>query len=127
MTARWYRLVVAAQGNADAQYNLGILYEDGYQCAEAVKWYREAAHRGLGDAVLRTVSVLLCPFRDQPVAAAKKSPAVHPRTTEGLKALIRSLGRANRPGSRTIFRATDSSIRKSNRSKSSIRSCASFV
>ena len=38
------------QGDADAQYNLGVLYSKGWGVpqdrAESVKWYRKAAHRG---------------------------------------------------------------------------------
>ena len=40
----------AAQGDADAQYNLGVMYADGLGTAqdylEARKWYRKAADRG---------------------------------------------------------------------------------
>lgn len=40
----------AEQGNADAQFYLGVLYENGYGVAkndkEAVKWYRKAAEQG---------------------------------------------------------------------------------
>jgi len=39
----------AIQGNADAQFNLGMLYER-HRYAEAAKWYREAADQGLEDA-----------------------------------------------------------------------------
>jgi len=42
--------VSAKQGDADAQYNLGIMYERGQGAtqddAEAVKWYRKAAEQG---------------------------------------------------------------------------------
>ncbi len=41
---------LAKQGNANAQYNLGIMYENGrgfpQDDAEAVKWYRKAAEQG---------------------------------------------------------------------------------
>ena len=46
---KWYRLA-AEQGQADAQYNLGLRYDNGvgvprdYQ--EAVRWYRLAAEQG---------------------------------------------------------------------------------
>src|SRR5271165_948087 len=43
---------LAGQGNADAQYNLGVMYENGQGApqnyAEAVRWYQKAA--GQGDA-----------------------------------------------------------------------------
>ncbi len=42
--------VLAAQGDAAAQYNLGVMYENGRGVtqadAEAVKWYRKAAAQG---------------------------------------------------------------------------------
>ena len=44
----------AEQGDVQAQYNLGIMYETGrggpQDEAEAVRWYRLAAERGLADA-----------------------------------------------------------------------------
>jgi TPR repeat protein len=47
--ARWYRLA-AAQGNANAQYGLGIMYAKGLGVdqddTEAVKWHRLAAAQG---------------------------------------------------------------------------------
>ncbi len=45
---------LAKQGNANAQYNLGIMYENGrgvpQDDAEAVKWYRKAAEEGYAKA-----------------------------------------------------------------------------
>ena len=45
----WYR-IAAEQGYADAQYNLGIMYDNGrgvpQDYAEAVRWYRKAAEQG---------------------------------------------------------------------------------
>ena len=45
---------LAEQGDADAQYNLGIMYENGrgvpQDYAEAVKWYRKAAEQGHASA-----------------------------------------------------------------------------
>ena len=45
---------VAKQGNADAQFNLGVMYENGegvrQDDAEAVRWYRQAAEQGLAQA-----------------------------------------------------------------------------
>ncbi|MBQ3239938.1 MAG: sel1 repeat family protein, partial [Akkermansia sp.] len=42
------------QGYADAQFNLGVCYENGWgvpkDAAEAVKWYRAAAEQGYADA-----------------------------------------------------------------------------
>jgi TPR repeat protein len=42
--------IKAEHGDAEAQYNLGILYHDGQGVprddAEAVKWYRKAAEQG---------------------------------------------------------------------------------
>jgi TPR repeat protein len=50
---KWYR-AAAAQGNAWAQYNLGVMYNDGHGVAqdykEAVKWYRLAADQGFPQA-----------------------------------------------------------------------------
>ena len=50
---RWYRLA-AAQGVADAQFNLGNQYRTGegvpQDDAEAVKWYRLAAEQGDAEA-----------------------------------------------------------------------------
>lgn len=44
----------AEQGNAVAQYNLGVMYQLGRGItkdeAEAVKWYRKAAEQGLAPA-----------------------------------------------------------------------------
>jgi TPR repeat protein len=53
--AKWYRMA-AEQGHADAQYNLGVLYDrgDGRGIAqdfqEAAKWYRMAAIQGNAEA-----------------------------------------------------------------------------
>ena len=45
---------LAGQGDADAQYNLGLMYHSGkgvpQDYAEAVKWYRKAAEQGHADA-----------------------------------------------------------------------------
>src|SRR5512141_173300 len=51
-----YRLFkpLAEQGNADAQYNLGIMYDHGQGVPQAytkaVRWYRKAAEKGLAQA-----------------------------------------------------------------------------
>ncbi len=46
--------VLAAQGHADAEYNLGVMYESGQgvprDYAEAIKWYRLAAEQGFAYA-----------------------------------------------------------------------------
>ena len=46
---KWYRLA-AEQGYDIAQYNLGVMYENGQgvpqDYKEAVKWYRLAAEQG---------------------------------------------------------------------------------
>ena len=46
---KWYRLA-ADQGNASAQFNLGVMYAKGegvpQDYAEAVKWFRLAADQG---------------------------------------------------------------------------------
>jgi len=51
--AKGYRKA-AEQGNAKAQYNLGVCYSDGAgvakDAAEAVKWYRRAAEQGYAPA-----------------------------------------------------------------------------
>ena len=50
---RWFRLAVE-QGQADAQFNLGRMYTEGWGVikdeAEAVRWYRLAAKQGHADA-----------------------------------------------------------------------------
>ena len=50
---KWYRQA-AKQGNAAAQFNLGLMYRKGEGVTrndkEAVKWYREAAEQGDADA-----------------------------------------------------------------------------
>ena len=47
-------LQAAAQGNAAAQFNLGVMYANGrgvrQDDAEAVKWFRQAAAQGLAQA-----------------------------------------------------------------------------
>ena len=47
--------LAAKQGNAEAQYNLGVCYEYGEgvenDMKEAVKWYRKAAEQGFTDAL----------------------------------------------------------------------------
>ena len=51
--AKWCQLA-AAQGNADAQFNLGVAYGKGQGVrqdhAEAAKWYRLAAAQGFASA-----------------------------------------------------------------------------
>ncbi len=50
LTARREWRPLAKQGNANAQYNLGVMYDKGrgvpQDYAEAVKWYRKAAEQG---------------------------------------------------------------------------------
>ncbi|MSP33056.1 MAG: sel1 repeat family protein, partial [Pseudolabrys sp.] len=50
---KWYRLA-ADQGNAKAQSNLGLMYDNGQgvpqNYAEAMRWYRLAADQGLAEA-----------------------------------------------------------------------------
>ena len=50
---KWYRKA-AEQGNAPAQVNLGVRYNEGQgvpqDYAESVKWYRLAAEQGIADA-----------------------------------------------------------------------------
>jgi hypothetical protein len=45
---------LAEQGDADAQFNLGLMYETGdgvaRDYAEAIKWYRLAARQGISKA-----------------------------------------------------------------------------
>ena len=47
-------LPLAEQGDADAQYNLGLMYDNGRGVKqddfEAVKWFRQAAEQGYTDA-----------------------------------------------------------------------------
>jgi len=51
--ARWYRKA-AEQGDAGAQYNLGVMYKNGQGVkqdhAEAVRWLRKAAEQGHANA-----------------------------------------------------------------------------
>lgn len=46
---------MAEQGNEDAQYALGMLYENGQgsekDVASAIEWYRKASERGHTEAV----------------------------------------------------------------------------
>ena len=46
---KWYRLA-AEQGDAKAQYNLALMYDDGHgtpqDYAETIKWYRLSAEQG---------------------------------------------------------------------------------
>ena len=50
---KWYRLA-AEQGNASAQFNLGVMYANGRGVTqddqEAAKWYRLAAEQGYASA-----------------------------------------------------------------------------
>jgi hypothetical protein len=50
---RWYRKA-AEQGNADAQFTIGLLYENGWgvaqDYAEAMRWFRKVADQGNADA-----------------------------------------------------------------------------
>ena len=50
---RWYKLA-AAQGRAEAQFNLGLMFSNGQGVAqdyvEAVRWYKLAAAQGDADA-----------------------------------------------------------------------------
>ncbi len=51
--AKWYRKA-AEQGDAGAQFNLGVMYGGGQgvpqDYAEAVKWFRKAADQGTANA-----------------------------------------------------------------------------
>jgi uncharacterized protein len=53
--AEWQK--AAAQGQADAQYNLGVMYAKGegvpYDAGKAVEWYEKAAAQGHADAQCR--------------------------------------------------------------------------
>ena len=53
LVVKWYRKA-ADQGDVDAQFNLGVIYENGYGVPEndalAVKWYRKAANQGYASA-----------------------------------------------------------------------------
>ena len=50
---KWYRMA-AEQGDADAQTDLGIMYDNGFgvpqDYAAALKWYRKAAEQGYAEA-----------------------------------------------------------------------------
>lgn len=58
----WLRKA-AEQGNTAAQYNLGMLYEDGSgvkkDLQEALKWYGKAAEQGEPDAMKKVRSLLV--------------------------------------------------------------------
>ena len=47
--AKWYKKA-ADQGDADAQYQLGVFYENGYGVTQdkeqAMQWYKKAAEQG---------------------------------------------------------------------------------
>ena len=47
----------AANGDAEAQFNLGVFYENGYgvtkDYTEAVKWWRKAAEQGDAEAKIK--------------------------------------------------------------------------
>ena len=53
-TAHRLWLPLAEQGHASAQFNLGLMYEDGQgvpqDYKEALKWYRLSAEQGIADA-----------------------------------------------------------------------------
>ncbi len=53
--AKWFRKA-AKQGDAQAQHNLGVMYQTGMGVpeddAEAVKWFRKAAEQGYANAQL---------------------------------------------------------------------------
>ena len=53
---KWFR-IAAEQGHADAQFNLGHMYELGWSVdrnnSTAVEWYRKAAEEGHADAQYR--------------------------------------------------------------------------
>jgi hypothetical protein len=66
--AAWYRKA-AEQGNADAQFNLGYLYDKGQgvpqDYAQAAAWYRKAAERGVArrnsTSGFCTTTAMVCP------------------------------------------------------------------
>jgi uncharacterized protein len=53
--------IVAEQGDAEAQFNLGRIYYSGegvsQDDSEAVKWYRKAAEQGHAEAQLNLVEI----------------------------------------------------------------------
>ncbi|HEV8552721.1 MAG TPA: tetratricopeptide repeat-containing serine protease family protein [Casimicrobiaceae bacterium] len=60
--AEWYQKA-ATQGNADAQFNLGVMYANGEgvskDAAKAVEWYQKAATQGDADAQLNLGAMYL--------------------------------------------------------------------
>ena len=58
---KWFRKA-AAQGHAESQYSLGVMYENGRGVmkdeSEAAKWYRKAAEQGHAMARERLKQVL---------------------------------------------------------------------
>jgi TPR repeat protein len=79
---KWFRLA-AAQGHADAQYNLGLIYKDGRgrdkNFVEAYKWFNLSAARGHVNAGMRMETVGRLMSREQ-VAEAQRTAATF--TTE---------------------------------------------
>ena len=70
---------LAEQGNAQAQYNLGVVYEDGWGVTidgnEAVKWYRKSAEQGHAEAqskmgMMYTIGKGVTPDRKEAVRPA---------------------------------------------------------
>ena len=90
----WFRRA-AEQGDANAQYNLGVAYETGrgvtQDAAEAVRWFRTAAERGsasaqfaLGDLYTRGAGVAqdnVTAYMWLSLAASQEAPLAKQRRT----------------------------------------------
>ena len=81
---KWYRLA-AAQGNADAQYNLGRLYYLGTGVPEdfvqAYKWFNLSGAGGDADGVTNTYLLAAKMTKEQIVEAQRLSTAFTPTKT----------------------------------------------
>jgi hypothetical protein len=89
----WHRL--AEQGDAEAQFHLGILYESGQGVlrngAEAIKWYRKAAEQGDGVAQFN-LGVIYAKGEDVPQNDGEAAHWYHLAADQGLAGAQFNLG-----------------------------------
>ena len=97
---------LAEQGHAAAQYNLGLMYDNGEGVAQddgkAVKWYRLAAEQGQGEEGAASVSAPLCGASARGESSPRGMPSSSAWPTEWprLRVFYRAIGRrapARRP------------------------------
>ena len=78
----------AKQGNARAQYNLGLMYDNGHgvpqDYAEAVRWYRKAAEQGDARAQLN-LGVMYSKGQGVPQDYVQAHMWFHPAAPQGEK------------------------------------------